>query len=465
MRNLSYSFLLFCTLLGATSLQATHNVAGEILYRKTGPLTVEAWIVTYSKASSVNADRDSLTICWGDGLCETVLRTNGNGEGEIVAPDRKRNVYLGTHTYLAAGQYNIYLTDPNRISGILNVNAPSSDNIPFHLQSTVSFLAGAAASAASPVLLEYPLDDGMVGQPFEHLVNAFDADGDSLAYELVVPMQGENALAPNYQFPTEIMPGSNNTLTLDPVSGKIVWDAPQKAGYYTITILIKSYRNGQVVETILRDMLINIAPDDGFNQAPVVQMSVPDGSVIDVQAGDAVQVDVTVSDPNAGQTPEISSSSALYDQFQQAAGFTVDAQGVGHFTWNVLPEQVREQPYLVVFKAKDQVNSGAGLASFKVAVFRVSQTTAVRPGPAETAALRVYPNPATGDAQVEIPATVTGKLRLRVLNEQGAIVQEEEIPAGTSSRSLRLTRLPAAAYTVFLSDGGNAVWLGRVVKR
>ena len=53
-------FLLLLALFSASALQATHNVGGEILYRKTGPLSVEAWIVTYTNALSVNADRDSL---------------------------------------------------------------------------------------------------------------------------------------------------------------------------------------------------------------------------------------------------------------------------------------------------------------------------------------------------------------------------------------------------------------------
>ena len=60
---------------------ATHNRAGEISIEQVGDctqsLTVRATIVTYSKASSFMADRDTLTICWGDGTCQRIDRQNG----------------------------------------------------------------------------------------------------------------------------------------------------------------------------------------------------------------------------------------------------------------------------------------------------------------------------------------------------------------------------------------------------
>ena len=466
--------LLFLALFSAPVLYATHNVGGEILYRKTGPLTVEAWIITYTNAYAVNVDRDTLTICWGDGVCEKLLRANGNGEGELIAPQYKKNIYLGTHTYTQAGQFTISMTDPNRSAGIINVNAPTSDNVPFHIESTISFLSEATGSLNSPVLLEIPLDDGLVGQPYIHVPSAFDADGDSLAYEFAIPMQDTGTAVPNYVFPSDIVPGSNNTMTIDPLTGKIVWDAPQTAGHYTIAILVKSYRNGQLVETIIRDMLIHI--DNGANSAPVVELSVPDNEVLDVFVGDTVQVDMTATDPDAGQMLELSSSSGLYDFFQDSAQFAVLGQGTARFTWVVTPEHLREQPYLVVFKAKDDgsgfagsplpdANDEGGLATFKVAVFRVRQTVSVRPDLAAVTPLRIYPNPVTGEGLVEVPQPASGPLRLRVLDGQGGVVLEEQISSGATSHPLRLTHLPSATYVVQMTEADGAIWLGRVVKQ
>ena len=57
-------------------MSATHNRAGEITYRQLSPLTIEMTITTYTKASSVAADRDSLEVLWGDGSREWVKRNN-----------------------------------------------------------------------------------------------------------------------------------------------------------------------------------------------------------------------------------------------------------------------------------------------------------------------------------------------------------------------------------------------------
>ena len=77
-------------------LQATHYRAGEISVRQVGDctesLTVEASVVTYTKASRINVDRDSVLVCWGDGQCERVARVNGPGsppQGEILENDIK----------------------------------------------------------------------------------------------------------------------------------------------------------------------------------------------------------------------------------------------------------------------------------------------------------------------------------------------------------------------------------------
>lgn len=467
-------YLLLLALFSASALHATHNVGGEILYRKTGPLSVEAWIVTYTNALSVSADRDSLVICWGDGSCQTIARSNGNGEGELITALFKRNVYLGTHTYAQAAQYSISMTDPNRSAGILNVNAPTSDYVAFHLESTLSFLPEADGSLASPVLLEIPLDDGVVGQPYEHVPNAFDEDGDSLTFEFATPLQADNSPVPNYVFPTEIAPGANNVMTIDPATGKIVWNAPQYPGAYTIAILIKSYRNGQLVETVIRDMLIEIG--NGLNTPPAIQLNMPEDQVIDVYVGDQVQVDVAATDQDAGQSLTFTASSGLITNAVQPAAFAVTGPASAQFTWNVSDAHYREQPYLVTFKAKDDGSNFAGgpvpdedpivgLATFKVLRFRVLQLVSVKPDLVNATPIRVYPNPASDQTRLEMPQAASGALRLQVLNTAGVVVQDTKIPVGSNSHTIRFTQWPAAEYLLRLTDATGSVWLGKVIKK
>ncbi|MBK7799293.1 MAG: hypothetical protein IPJ53_09280 [Saprospiraceae bacterium] len=59
-RRLRKILLLFLAILNGVGLYATHNRAGEITYIQLSNLTIRATLVTYTKTSSVGADRDTL---------------------------------------------------------------------------------------------------------------------------------------------------------------------------------------------------------------------------------------------------------------------------------------------------------------------------------------------------------------------------------------------------------------------
>lgn len=190
LRTLLFILPLLC---GSFTLSATHNRAGEIHIEQIGPLTIRATIITWTKASSVNADRDTLTINWGDGESQQVVRFNGPGippQGEVKPNDLKYNLYIAEHTYVGPATFRISMTDPNRIAGIINVNPPSSDNIPFHIETIYTFFNPQfGGENTTPYLLQPPIDNACVGKPFKHNPNAYDPDDDSLSYQLIVPLQ------------------------------------------------------------------------------------------------------------------------------------------------------------------------------------------------------------------------------------------------------------------------------------
>ena len=73
-------FLLLLGILLPFGLYATHNRAGEITVEQIGncsDLTLRVTVTTYTKASSIAADRDSVEVSWGDGTKQWLYRTNG----------------------------------------------------------------------------------------------------------------------------------------------------------------------------------------------------------------------------------------------------------------------------------------------------------------------------------------------------------------------------------------------------
>lgn len=392
---LRLAFLLFLASQLATSAFATHNRAGEIVIEQINGCSsnmVRCTIITYTKTSSIPADRDTLTLCWGDGVCERVARVNGFQPDPNVAPqgeplpnDIKKNLYVATHIYPGPGQYVVSMTDPNRNGGILNVNPPGSENVPFHLQTTFTLYNGAFDGCNNtPVLLNPPIDYACVGQTFIHNPGAHDPDGDELTYELIVPMQANGTQVPNYIWPQDVPGNGGCCLTLDPTKGTLKWEAPQVPGEYNVAMIIISWRDGVPIDTTIRDMQILVFQCDE-NRAPEIETI----DEICVVAGDMVQFNVTATDPDAGDKIKLSAlGSPFIVEFSPAddeetwrpfgnPSATYDQQPVTKtFRWQTTCEHISDLPYTVVFKAEDDffiqnVPGSTGLATLKTVRIKV----------------------------------------------------------------------------------------------
>jgi gliding motility-associated-like protein len=384
MKNNYLHFIRFSVLLAFIFLSlmahATHNRAGEIVYTQDPNVDfkVIATITTYTKASSTPADRDSLELCWGDGTCQWVLRSNGAGnppQGEELDNDIKKNFYIAEHLYPGPGRYKMSMLDRNRNEGIINVNPPNSDQIEFFISTTVTFTGSQFLPINnSPVLLQPPIDIGCVGQRFIHNPNAFDIDGDSLVYERIVPQRDLNTDVPIYRFPNEISPGADNLFSVNRITGDIVWESPQLEGEYNIAIYIIEYRNGAPLDTMIRDMQILILECD--NMPPEIE-TVEELCVV---AGEIIDFGVIATDPD--MPLQLVALTALGGPFEldiNPAIFTVDdgfqPQPLnGRFLWETTCEHISSQFYNVVFKAVDNdffPQTTSGLATLKTVRIKV----------------------------------------------------------------------------------------------
>ena len=359
-------------LLAPLALWATHNRAGEIRVEQIGPLRVRATIITWTRTQSVSADRDTLTIDWGDGKREQVVRSNGNGNGVILNDQVKYNEYVAEHTYAGPATYRISMTDPNRNAGIINVNPPQSENVPFHIETIYTFQDPQFGGVNStPKLYQPPIDQACVGKPFKHNPNADDPEGDSLSYHLIVPLQALGMQVPNYSFPNQIGPGAGNTLSLNERTGEIIWDSPQIQGEYNLAFIIVSWRGGVPIDTTIRDMQIFV---ETCNNNPPNVVS-PDK--ICVVAGQVVEFEVTATDPDSANLVQLTALGGPLESQYSKATFTVPAGYVlppvnGTFRWQTACEHISNQPYSVVFKAVDSLNKNMPkLADLKTVSIKV----------------------------------------------------------------------------------------------
>lgn len=378
-------FFLVFIFFGITA-SATHNRAGEISFDQIGELTIRMTITTYTKTSSAAADRDSLEVFWGDGNSQFVQRSNG--EGDILDNDIKVNFYTAEHTYPSRASYTIFFMDPNRVDNILNVNPPHSVDVPFYLETSFTFLNTQFQGINnSPRLLQPPLDFACVGKRFTHNPNAYDADGDSLSFELIIPFQMEGTPVPNYSFPDQIVPGFDNVMTLNNFTGELTWNTPKLQGEYNIAIRVNEFRDGQLISSLIRDMQIFVQNCD--SDPPIIEVE----EELCVIAGESIELDIRVSDINEDELVNLTASGGPFELDISPAELDNDSMYMStpfmaQLKWDTQCEHIRDTYYQIVLRAVDNsFGQNSGLATLKTIRIKV-----------------VGPPPENLDADVDNPA-------------------------------------------------------------
>lgn len=329
---------------------ATHNRAGEITYTHVSGFTFEVTITTYTKASSYEADRDSLPIYWGDNTYNIIART----EEVTVGKDIKRNKYVAQHTYPGPNTYIISMEDENRNDNVINI--PSSVNTPFYTETELTIAPQEFGFNNSPILQNPPIDIASIGDTFIHNPSAFDPDGDSLSFSLIIPKGRNGNNIPGYQFPDQFPLSADNQISLDKLSGDFIWATPQLIGEFNIAIKVTEFRNGIEIGSIARDMQILVNNLD--NSSPKIEEFV-DTCII---AGSFLQKELKAWDEDLGQEIQWSASGGPFDYGHETPDFPLNS-GIGTDTisttlsWQTHCEDVRRNFYTFVFKIEDDYST------------------------------------------------------------------------------------------------------------
>ncbi|MBC6993153.1 gliding motility-associated C-terminal domain-containing protein [Neolewinella lacunae] len=363
---------------------ATHNRAGEIIVRAAGDcgnvndqLRACATIITYTETIQTEVDRDSLLISWGDGTTELIGRTLEMDLGNGI----KMNRYERCHRYSGFGRYFISFQDQNRVAQVLNIDNGSSVNIPFSVYTVYSLVNPLLNGCNStPEMTQIPIENACIGSVWTHNPGAFDVDGDSLAFEFTIPQRAPRAPIVNYILPN-LFGGNTGSLFIDERTGQITWDAPAIAGEYNLAFLIKSFRNGIPLDTVVRDMQIFV--EECNNLPPELDIPIEEICVV---AGEIIEFDVVATAPleDAEQLVRLQASGRPFDIESSPATFTPQQSifltdpVTKTFRWETNCSHISNQPYFVVFRAEDDFferfnigNREGGLATLRAVSIKV----------------------------------------------------------------------------------------------
>ncbi|WP_461076450.1 T9SS type B sorting domain-containing protein [Spirosoma flavus] len=395
--------LFFGAVLCPSISRATHVRAGEITTRRisTTSLTYEITFTAYfdetTKGQQAAAAATEYTICFGDGTQQVVQR---QPRRYINNRTSSINVYRVIHTYPGASVYTVSVSVANRNEGTINLPPPGSSQDIIFFVSTTILINPALLTNSTPVMLNPPLDSGRVGQKFCHNPAAFDIDGDSLAYRLSVPKTSPTPNAcngrniPVYQDPTQHSKtseaGTTPTFTINPRTGELCWDAPGEEGQYNFAFIIEEWRNGVLIGEITRDMQIIVT--DNPNKRPLIN-PIPD---LCVEAGTLINQPVTATDPdgnrviisgfggpfNIGQDRQpLPANELIAPAYARLINgdIPIAQPGTATFSWQTNCNQLRQEPYDVVFKVTDVPPSRPPASAYSLVSFTTFRIRLVGP--------------------------------------------------------------------------------------
>jgi len=366
--------------------QATHIRAAEITSRRVSnvSLTYQFTLTGFTDTGSPVRFGDGI-INFGDGReVQIDLEADSFVDGIFLGKSNEIEHYIVkiTHTYNSPGVYVISYREPNRNDEIVNINRGNSVQTPFYIESEI-LIDPFIGLNSSPVLLVPPIDRAGVGVKFIHNPGAFDADGDSLSYSFVIPLQDKGQVVPNYEdlndpfFYTDPFDWSlgNEGMTgpaelfLDPVTGDLVWDAPGNLlqnsqgdfSEYNVAFYVVEWRkvNGEYrrIGFVTRDMQIIVEGTD--NERP--EVVIPADTCI--EAGTTLVELIQGNDPNndfvlmesfGGVYQDVSLEFATYSSPPGVFPPIFQPQpGLLEFKWETNCNHVRERPYQIQFKVTD----------------------------------------------------------------------------------------------------------------
>jgi hypothetical protein len=435
--------LLFFLFFSNISPASAFDIWGiEIQAQQTGALSIDASIIVYIKGAAVQTDgfRDSLSLSWGDGTISRVAISNnadnngdGHPDGTPVDENFIKYIYSGSHTYATMARYLLSVENPNRDHGIINVNFPNSISVPLYTESEITLIEDYEHNHL-PVLLETPTNYAFIGQQYLHLPNAFDLDDDSLVYELVVPKQGPNDPVPNYF-------GIGSLATIDAETGIFSFLFDQ-AGVYTFAIQVSSYRNGALMDRVVRDMKIVLEYTDGQNDRPSFQLNTPLVVIQEVSVGDTVRFQAIAQDDNT-TLPAVRATSGLFDYYANPASINIDL-AVADFEWIVREEHVRTQLYPVVIRAKDD-GYVFGYANFALVRYRVNGAPTSTKDLTKAHTLVLYPNPTRDWLRVDRPFSLLGEtITYQIFTHDGRRVMSGKLSGNNDQ--IGVEAMPSGIY-------------------
>ncbi|TAH40440.1 MAG: T9SS type A sorting domain-containing protein [Bacteroidetes bacterium] len=458
--------LLLFAFLFISSAQATHLMGGQITAQQISGNNYEIKLTLFRDTTGIPMYSTAIFKIADVATSIQQSITIGHTGAQAFFNGVEVYDYILNYTFPAAGQYRISWSDCCRNDTILNMSNPGGESLYLSTVLTVDSLS----SNSSPVLLNQPVTLAQKNTLYTYNPLPFDADGDSMAWSLDIPLSMAGDTVVGYTLPQG---AASNPFTLNNITGEITW-MPDSNGHWVASFLVEEFRAGIKIGEIRRDMQIIVVDDTtNFHQMVINTGSWPQDAngnfsitlapnvpfTMDIQAtqGDNDQMDMLVQ----GEPFILSGNQAQFTIVNNVPG-SIN----GTISWTPSTAQMRTAPYFVVVRGLEFHNNYV-LTHDRTIMFRVGTTTGIAENTiiSET---QLYPNPASQEMFVSFNLKSASTVAMEIYDLSGRLVHhtpDNFKAAGMHLISQNISSLSSGYYTVkLLLDSKESKTLPLIVR-
>ena len=435
-----------------TPVSASHMMGGQMTIQHVSGMT---YVINYTAYRDVTGIpiATSATISYTDTVSGTSFaQTIAYAGPTVLLNGVETYVYSDTVTFPNAGTWDIMYEECCRNAAILNMSSPGVEALHFYTH----FLVDSANS--SPDFLNPPIVLGQLGVPFYYNPLPSDVDGDSIAWQLDIPLSTSGVQVVGYTLPP------SDTLVpfnMDPLTGEITF-LPNALGNYQVSVRVKEYRAGVQIGEISRDMQIIVV--NSINTPSMVTLNSNtypfSGKHYNVTPGNVYTANFTVVDPdNQGLT--MTASGDAFRLLNNTPTFTTTGT-VGSMTatlsWTPNASQARVKPYVFGIRTSENFGGLVFQSDFSLSL-RVGNFTGISTINKNVAGVVISPNPVTADFTVSYQSENNVASAIRILSVNGQMVYEVKDLAtapGLNIVNMRNLNLKSGLYIVEVVQNGKS---------
>lgn len=269
-------FLFVVSILLFNQAKASHFAGGDIRYEFNGTnYTVYVTLFKLCQTNGINL-ASTVEVCWRSNSLSSINNRTFNlikfDTVNINCPGTLSNCYNITNPipgYIAAYYKDTISIPPANdwvISCVNSARIGSITNTGGGNMYLATLLDNTGAINSNPLIANIPTYYMTAGNPISVPLQVVDPEGDSIDYQFITPLDAGSTCDPptpltyatgGYSLATPF--GTGGTCAINPTTKMLTMMAPA-TGNYVVAFHVIEYRNGNIVGTYIRDIMVVVLP-------------------------------------------------------------------------------------------------------------------------------------------------------------------------------------------------------------